>query len=398
MKTKVLIVGGGIAGLTLALKLGQRGLGCAVIDPKAPDSYDFKQHGGRTAALMGQSIDLLSDIGLWDDIVAHTAPLEVMKIIDDSNPSIDPVELSFSAGEINQDNFGHNVPNCYLRALLYKHVQECAAVTCFIPHTLDRIEVTSSGALATLDDGQQIEADIIIGADGRFSKVRNIANIQHKEIDYNQGAITCLISHTKSHQNISTEHHRVGGPFTTVPMPNSDDKHYSSVVWVERDDEAARYIALSKEMMEQALKDRTRHALGDITLESAPENWPLKAIIAQDLIAPRVALIAEAAHAMSPIGAQGLNLSLRDVDILGDIIIDAARIGEDIGSEINLEKYQSARNLDLQTRFYGVDQYNKIVSNNIGFIRGLRRGGLKTLSAIPALKKIAMQVGLKPAA
>jgi len=397
-QTNVLIVGGGAAGLACALKLGINGVKSIVIDPSVPNSYDFQKHGGRTAALMGQSVDLLKELNLWDDIVQNTSPLEIMKIIDDGNPSINPIEIEFSAKDLDQENFGHNVPNCYLRELLYDHVQKNENITCLIPDKVTDIQHRSSKVIVTTENGYEITANILIGADGRFSKVRNISNIDVKEIDYNQTAITCLISHSKSHHNISTEHHRSGGPFTTVPMPDQNGKHYSSVVWVEKTDEAEKYLSIEKDLMEQTLTDKTRHALGDIKLESPPESWPLKALLANEITASRTALIAEAAHAMSPIGAQGLNLSLRDVDILCGIIIEALKLGEDIGGDIVLSRYDQARSLDLQTRFYGVDQYNKIVSNNIGFIRSLRRGGLNTLNTIPAFKKLAMQIGLKPAA
>jgi len=206
MKTKVLINGGGAAGLALALKLGINGFECAVIDPKTPNTYDFTQHGGRTAALMGQSVELLKSLSLWDEITVNTAPLETMQIIDDGNPALDPIKLLFSAKDIDQENFGHNVPNCYLRALLYQAVQENENITCLIPNKLESLDIQPSCVIATLDNEQKISADIIVGADGRFSKIRDLANIGVKEIDYEQIAMTCLISHEKSHQNISTEH------------------------------------------------------------------------------------------------------------------------------------------------------------------------------------------------
>ena len=136
--------------------------------------------------------------------------------------------------------------------------------------------------------------------------------------------------------------------------------------------------------------------MGEIKLATNPESWPLKAIIAKEIIALRTALIAEAAHAMSPIGAQGLNLSLRDIATLAEILTDALRLGEDIGSKIVLDRYAARRRPDIMTRFFGVDGYNRIVSNNLGFLRGLRRAGLKTLNTVPAFKHMAMQQGLRP--
>ena len=148
--------------------------------------------------------------------------------------------------------------------------------------------------------------------------------------------------------------------------------------------------------MNKRLQQRTRHALGKVTLAGSPESWPLKALIAKEIIAPRIALIAEAAHVMSPIGAQGLNLSLRDVAALSETLVEALRLGEDMGSPLVLARYAKRRRADMATRFHGVDRYNKIVSNNIELLQGLRRAGLTGLGAIPAFKHMAMKQGLSP--
>ncbi|MEM8833960.1 MAG: FAD-dependent monooxygenase [Pseudomonadota bacterium] len=398
MKTKVLIAGGGIAGLALALKLGESGIPCIVIDPQKPQKYDFKQHGGRTAALMGESIELLSDLGLWDIITQETAPLETMRIIDDSSSRADPVQIDFKARDEGINNFGHNVPNCYLRSLLFEQCKKQKNVTLLVPSKLEKFDVLPNKVIAVLDNGKKIEASLLVGGDGRNSLVRRSAHIDIDEIDYKQMAITCLISHEKEHGNISVEHHRPGGPFTLVPMPTKNGKQYSSVVWVEDTDDAQSFIALDKESFDTTLQQKTNNIWGSIAVESAPEAWPLKALLAKEIIADRVALIAEAGHAMSPIGAQGLNLSLRDVSALAKIIIDTIQLGGDIGSEITLKQYERARRLDWQTRFHGVDQYNKIVSNNVVLLRGIRRAGLKTIKTIPAFKNLAVKIGLRPAA
>jgi len=320
-----------------------------------------------------------------------------MRIIDDSNPKITPVEIDFPASEINKDYFGHNIPNMMLHKTLGDQAMHCQNITVISPATLNKFDVNDSNVTATLDNGHKITADLIIGADGRESKVRELANIASSEEIYDQSAITCLIKHSKPHKNISTEHHRTGGPFTTVPMPDQNGEHFSSVVWVEKQEDADNYIKMNKQALENAIEKRSRSALGEIQLASTPECWPLKGIIAEKIISNRIALIAEAAHVMSPIGAQGLNLSLRDVATLSEIIIDAARLGEDIGSNVTLAKYAKRRNIDITTRFKGVDGYNRIVSNNIGLLRGLRRVGLKSLKNIPAFKQLAMQQGLSPA-
>lgn len=397
MKTEVLIIGGGIGGLALANLLGKSGLSTTIVEKRSftiPDNKDFY---GRTAALMGGSVNILKALGIWQEIEQRTAPLKTMRIIDDSNPNIEPVEIDFPANEIGKDCFGHNIPNMMLHKILADSAIENDNIQVISSTGLVNFSNNSSNIKATLDNDQAIEACLIIGADGRQSKVRELANINIAEENYQQSAITCLIEHSKPHNFISTEHHRPGGPFTTVPMPDQEEKHFSSIVWVEKTDDANTCIKMDKTSLEKAMEKKSRGALGKIKLASTPECWPLKGIIADKITAPRLALIAEAAHVMSPIGAQGLNLSLRDVATLTEILIDAARLGEDIGSDVTLAKYAKRRHIDVTTRFKGVDGYNRIVSNNVGLLRGIRRAGLKTLKNIPAFKQLAMQQGLSPA-
>ncbi len=396
MKTKALIIGGGVAGLSLACLLGQAGLDCVVIEPNDFPTLKQEDHSGRTAALMGGSVNVLKAIGVWDYIENNTTPLEIMRIIDDSNSNIEPVQVDFPASEIGLKNYGHNTPNLMLHALLAEKATKDKHIQVIHKAKLQELERYDSGVIARLDNGESVQADLCIGADGRNSRVRNIAGIETKESVYDQKAITFLINHTKSHNNTSTEHHRPGGPFTTVPMPDVKDGNQSSIVWVEKTEDADKFIALDKSSLESAIQTRTRDALGKVSLASSPECWPLKGLCAEKLIANRIALIAEAAHVMSPIGAQGLNLSLRDVATLAETLIDAARLGEDIGSELVLARYAKRRSPDMHSRYIGVDKYNRIVSNNIGFLRDIRRTGLKSLKAIPALKHLAMSQGLKP--
>lgn len=394
MKTEVLIIGGGVAGLAMALTLGKREISVTLIEGFDLHNAKPPLHFGRTAALMGSSLDLLKELALWDRLKDITAPLKQMRIIDDGNPKIDPVIIDFKAEEIGAEMFGHNVPNMMLQTILLEAVKSCGSIKMICPDKLQSFESTPSHIIATLESGKEISASLLIGADGKKSKTRDLANIQFKENKYGQNAITCLFHHSKPHENISTEHHRAGGPFTTVPMPDDKGRHCSSLVWVEKTEEADKFIALDKTSFEHAIQKRSREALGEITLASNPESFPLSGVLAERFTAPRLALIAEAAHAMSPIGAQGLNLSLRDVSSLSDIILNALRLGEDIGSANVLERYEESRRLDINSRFEGVDKYNRLVSNNIDIVRLFRRTGLKSLSAIPALKQLAMKQGL----
>jgi len=245
---------------------------------------------------------------------------------------------------------------------------------------------------AQLEDGKTITAPLIIGADGRESLVRKISGISTKKKKYDQNAVTCIINHSCAHNNSSTEFHRSGGPFALVPMEGNQ----SSVVWVEKAARAEDLIKLSKQDFEAALQKATNDILGGITLAENPQMWPLCTMKAKTLTAKRTALIAEAAHVMSPITAQGLNLSLRDVAALAEVILDGARVGADIGSSAILHNYEKRRNFDIDTRSFGVDTMNKIVGNDIPAVKDFRRIGLKLVSRFTPLKTIAMQHGLAP--
>lgn len=391
MQTEALIIGGGIAGQTLAALLGSAGLNVCLVEGMDPAKKPTAL-SARTVAVMQTSLNVIRQTGIWESLAPYCTPLKVMRIIDDSSPNIDPVTLSFSADEIGLPAFGFNIPDALLRDALAAHLQTLKNVRIIAPAKLTGYTHDGAHVHATLDNGVSITAAIIIGTDGRHSTTRQMAGIETDEHDYGQIAMTCLLDHTRPHDFTSTEFHRPGGPFTFVPMPGNQ----CSLVWVENTDDAKQFLALKKNEFEKAVQDRSRNMLGKITLVTAPESWPLKLLKANKLTAPRCAIAAEAAHVLSPIGAQGLNLSLRDIAALAETIIDAARLGEDIGANTTLARYEGRRRMDIGTRVAGVDGLNRIVSNDMVFLRGLRRAGLKSLDAIPPLRAFAMHQGLAP--
>jgi len=392
MKTEVLIIGGGIPGLTLAGLLGAQGLKCCVVDPQPPEKLKDVQITGRTSALMHASVNILKAAGVWDKIADQTEALKVLRIIDDSLRGRPSVQTDFDSAEIGLEAFGYNTPNNVLRAALYEQVSKIKNVKLISPARLSDYTVRNQNVIARLEDGTEVTASVIIGADGRKSVTRAVAGIEANERPYGQKAITCLISHSKSHLNISAEFHRPGGPFTLVPLPGN----MSSVVWVEKEEDADYFMRLSKGAFEKALQDRTNGKLGEIKLDSSPESWPLISLKAGSLTAERVALAAEAAHVLSPIGAQGLNLSLRDIAVLAETLIDSARLGQDLGSTQVLRKYETQRRPDILSRIYGVDGLNRMVANDTGLLKRLRRAGLKSLEASGPVRTIAMHQGLAP--
>ena len=390
-QTDIAIVGGGVAGLTLAVLLGQAGLDVTVVDPHKPASMKKTPITGRTVALMDSSLNILKNTGIWDDIEPLSNKMQMMRIIDDSDAGKEPIEIEFPANDIGMEYFSYNIPAGPLRAALFEQLKKLKNVT-FIESTFADYSIDDGGIIVRLENKKSIHAKLLVGADGRNSAVRNFADIETDVKKYDQSAITCVINHSRSHNDTSTEFHRPAGPMALVPMPGNQ----SSVVWVEKTEDAQELIKLKKQDFEQAMQERTNDILGGITLEIGPECWPLCSIKAKTITAPRVALIAEAAHVMSPITAQGLNLSLRDVAALAESIVDQARLGVDIGSATVLNAYEKRRRIDIETRVFGVDTMNSIVSTDALGLNRLRRAGLKSLDTLLPLKTLAMQIGLAP--
>jgi len=387
----IIVSGGGIAGLGFALLMADLGLDIHLIDPSAPQPLKDTNPSGRTIALMHSSLNIIKAAGL-NEPEKFGAPLKTMRIIDNSIAGQREQVSDFESIDIGMDAYGYNIPNSMLRSALYELAQEHKHISLHVPQKLNDFRIEGNGVLARLDNGTEISAPLIVGADGRKSLVRAIAGIDVSEKNYSQSAMTFIINHSKSHQNIATEFHRPSGPLALVPMQGNQ----CSVVWVEKTEKANELVKIKKQDFESVLQDAIGDTLGTINLETGPAAWPLCSIKAKSLIAPHVALIAEAAHVMSPITAQGLNLSLRDVAALAEVLADGARAGLALSDPALLKKYEKRRSLDLNSRVNGVDGMMRLVSNDILPLKSLRRGGFKLLDALPPLKQFAMTQGLAP--
>lgn len=393
IQADIIVSGAGPAGLTLSILLGRAGFKVVLIDAEPPAPVNMDTPSGRTAALLNSSINVLKAAGLWESLHDIATPLKIMKIIDDSTGAAeDRPKLEFVAADAGLDCFGYNIPNNYLRLALANKTPDVKNLNRLAPAKLKTYKIDGGKIIAVTDTGKTIKASVIIGTDGRNSVVRKIAGIEAKTHDYGQIAMTCMIEHTKPHNFTSTEFHRSGGPFTFVPM----NGYTSSIVWAEKTEDAKKFLAMKKPEYERAIQDRTCGMLGTITLKSNPESWPLMMLSSEKLIGERAVIAAEAAHVMSPIGAQGLNLSLRDIASLAEVITDAARLGEDIGSATVLERYERRRRIDIKSHVIGIDGYNRLVANDKDALKDMRRLGIKTVEKIPGLKQVAMSQGLMP--
>ncbi len=392
-RTDILISGGGVAGLAAAAAFGAAGFDVICVDP-APPVTDGAAEGAdlRTTAFLQPSIPVLRAAGLWQRLEPFAAPLQIMRIIDAGGPEPEPrLVRDFDAAEISDLPFGWNLPNWLLRREMAARLAELPHVD-FRPGTATAGLITREGeALVTLSDGARIRARLVIAADGRNSPMREAAGIGVRTFRYGQKALAFSVTHPKPHNNVSTEIHRSGGPFTLVPLPDRDGLHASAVVWMERGEEVARLSALSVPEFEAAMNRRSCGILGSLTLASRLTTWPIVAQIADRMAGERVALMAEAAHVMPPIGAQGLNMSLKDLTQLLDL---AQKSPSTLGDAAMLSAYHRARHAEVVARITGIDALNRASMAGAPVWRDLRAKTLGALYAMAPVRRVLMQAGL----
>ena len=380
-----------------ALTLGNKGFSVLCVDP-APPITDAAADGSdlRSTAFLQPAISLFKEVGLWERLAPFAAPLDVMRLVDAGGADGLPrTTRDFVATDMGQESFGYNFPNWLLRREMVAALADRPEIT-FLPGTsLKDILVRSAEARVALSDGTQVSTPLVIGADGRNSRVRELSNISASTTRYGQKAIVFAVAHADPHENISTEVHRTGGPFTLVPLPDDETgTHRSAVVWMENGPEASRLFDLPDEAFAVAATDRSAGVLGPLTLASARRIWPIVTQVADAITAPRTALIAEAAHVMPPIGAQGLNMSLRDLSELAKLLETARDSGQDLGGPSVLDAYARARRSDIDLRLLGVDLLNRAAMTDIQPLMDLRRRGLEALHGVRPVRQTAMRLGL----
>jgi 2-octaprenyl-6-methoxyphenol hydroxylase len=390
ISTDILIAGGGVAGLTAAAAFGTAGFRVVIVDPTPPVTTDDATGSDlRTTAFLQPARQFLEAAGLWTKLAPFAAPLQVMRIVDAGTDA--HVTRDFDAADISDQPFGWNLPNWLLRREMVARLTELPNVD-FRPGTgFAGMLARDAAAIVTLSDGTQISARLVIGADGRGSPVRTAAGIEVKTMRYGQKALTFAVTHDAPHDNISTEVHRAGGPFTLVPLPDHDGNPCSAVVWMEKGAEVNRLAALSVADFEAAANDRSAMLYGPLKLVSRRSVWPIISQIAQSLTAPRMALVAEAAHVMPPIGAQGLNMSLRDLACLLDL---ATAQPDQLGTPAMLDAYARKRHPDIKLRITGIDALNRASIAGGPVFQTLRSKGIEALYGAAPVRRTLMQLGL----
>lgn len=386
----VIVIGTGPAGLTTAGALALAGQAVTIIGQRSGSGTSTDQ---RTAALFNSSIELLRRLGAWSPLAAKTEALKGIRIIDDADRWLKAPELLFEAHEVGLTEFGYNIPNIDLVAALSAAIGQMPNVRMIESDGVVDVEPSTDCVHVTLAESVKLSAPLVAAADGRNSLARAAAGITTQTWSYPQVAITTRFRHTRPHGGISTEFHRAAGPCTVVPLPHDSTGSWSSLVWVERTAIAERLMGFDDTAFSAALSDRLHGLLGRIGEIAPRRGFPLGGLSTKTLGAKRIALVGEAGHVLPPIGAQGLNLGMRDAACLADCILAAE--GGDIGCDAVLDAYTAARKGDVSTRTTAVDLMNRSLLADVLPINLARGFGVHVLRALPALKRQVMAVGMQ---
>jgi 2-octaprenyl-6-methoxyphenol hydroxylase len=381
----VIVIGGGPAGLAAAIALTQTGASTALIARCVPYADN------RTTALLGGSVDLLRQLEVWRACEDQAAPLRAMRLVDDTGRLIRAPEVRFSSDEIGLDEFGYNIENRLLMAALEQRAAELSDLKRFDDEA-DAVNPQDADIVVQTGRGDRLSARLVAGADGRQSLCREAAGIGVTRRDLRQAALTFNVGHSRPHRNISTEFHTLQGPCVFVPLPGER----CSVVWVAAPREAERMMALSDDELSEAAEKQSHSILGRVRVEPGRHLFALSIEQPQQFAKARVALVGEAAHVLPPIGAQGLNMGLRDAADLAEIVGQAMLSGEDPGSPQVLQRYGKARRADVMSRTFAIDIANRSLLSDLLPMQSLRAAGLHLIGAFGPLRRLAMREGLAP--
>ncbi len=382
----VVIAGGGYVGLSLAvaIKKARPHLAVSVIEAAPEGRW---QNDGRASAIAKAAASMLEALGVWGEILPHAEPITRMVITDsNTNDPVRPVFLTFDNNVNEGEPFAYMVPNPAMVGPLLETAQSLG-VDLRYGLKVTGFESDDGGVMALLSSGEALRARLLVACDGAKSKLRDLAGINTISWDYGQSGIVTTVEHERPHGGTAEEHFLPSGPFAILPLKNNR----SSLVWTERTVDAERLVKSDDLVFEEELIRRFGHKLGDVKVVAARHAFPLGLTLTRSFIAPRLALAGDAAHVIHPISGQGLNLGFKDVAALAQTIIDADRLGLDIGSIAVLERYQAWRRFDTFRVGVTTDVLNRLFSNDVTPIRALRDFGLGMVERLPGLKSFFMR-------
>ncbi len=379
----LLINGGGLVGLALGIATADAGLRAIVVDADDPARMLSAPYDGRASAIAYASQQALDAIGAWRHVAGQAEAILDIRVTDGASPLF----LHYDHSTLDGAPFGYMVENRHLRQALNKRALEMSGLEMVAPMTAASFDRRPAGAVVTLADGRVIDCRLVVGAEGRRSPSREAAGIATSGWSYHQCGIVCTVRHAKPHHGTAQEHFLPSGPFAILPLPNNR----SSLVWTEREDLTPAMMALDDDAFLAEVRKRFGDYLGEISIEGPRWSYPLSLQLAERYVDRRLALAGDAAHGMHPIAGQGLNVGLRDVAALSEVLVDAARLGLDIGGADVLERYQRWRRFDNVTLLAVTDVLNRLFSNDIGPVKLARDIGLAGVQQMPFLKRFFMR-------
>ena len=381
----LLILGAGMIGLTLAQAFGRAGLSVALLDRADPAAMLDRGFDGRVCAIAYGSGRIFEALSVWDAMAAQAQPINEIRVVDGDSLLF----LHYDHRDVGKEPFGHIVENRHIRGALMTALAELptGALTWFAPAAMAGLERDSAGVRATLEDGRTIAARLVIVAEGRNSATREAAGIGVLTWRYPQTGIVCTVAHEKPHRGVAIERFLPAGPFAILPMTGNR----SSLVWTERRDLAPAILALDDAGFAVEMERRFGDFLGKLEVVGKRWSYPLALLNARRYTDTRLVLVGDAAHAIHPISGQGLNLGLRDVAALAEVLVDAARLGLDPGTADLLESYARWRRFDAVTIGAVTDGLNRLFSNDLAPVRLARDIGLALVEKAPPLKRVFMR-------
>ncbi len=390
----IVIVGGGLAGGLAAVALSQAGFTCALVDAADPAVMRTAAFDGRTTAVSYATARVFRRLGLWDKITDEAEPIRDILVTDGRARSrfdegtVSSFALHFDSRELGEDTpLGWIVENRFLRNAIFDAIDTDPAISIFAPAKRSGAAFGEGAATIDLDDGRRLCGALIIAADGRFSALRAEASIKTNDWRYKQTGIVATVAHERPHDGVAQEFFLPSGPFAILPMT----QNRSSLVWTEKENAAPAYLALSDDAFRREIENRFGPYLGAVTLAGPRWSYPLAFTLAQSFIAPRIALIGDAAHAIHPIAGQGYNLGVKDIAALTDVLRDGRDVGLDIGAMAVLQNYQRWRRFDSASLALGTDLLNRLFSNDFPPLRFARDIGMGAVGKIAPLRKFFMR-------
>jgi 2-octaprenyl-6-methoxyphenol hydroxylase len=372
--------------------LGQAGIDTVILDQEPAAARTLPGFDGRTTALSYGSRRIVASAGLWDPVAGQAEPILDIRIADGRAPVFLHFDHQEMAGESDSAPFGHIVENRLLRLAQFERLDALPAVRHVAPAKVVAVETGTGHAAVTLADGRVVRAELVIGADGRASFTRQQLGIPARSFAYRQKAVVCVMAHAEPHRGVAVEHFLPAGPFAVLPMrDDADGTHRSSIVWTEHPDTADDFVHRPIAAFDAALQAVVGDWLGPVRTLGKRFTYPLGVVHARRYGARRAALIGEAAHGIHPIAGQGLNLGLRDIDVLSGLLVERSRLGLDLGDPALLRRYEQLRRPDNVAMILATDGLNRLFSTDLAPVQLARDLGLAAVGRLPPVKRFFMR-------